>query len=100
MSDHGFGKTQTGSPISQADVEETARQISDKRYIVRAFVVRYDGKKCPANIVFQFDHISNYGMTHAQMIADIEAINVNGHRPHDTDIYIVLKEYAHGKYKK
>lgn len=105
MADHGFGKTQTGSPISDEETEETARQISEKKYIVRAWTVRHDSGKSAANIVFQFDHISLYKdangqpMTHDKMVAEIETINVNGHRPRNTDIYIVLKDFAKGKLK-
>lgn len=105
MADHGFGKTQTRSPISDLEIEETARQISEKKYIVRAWTVKHDSGKSAANILFQFDHISLYKdadeqpMTHDKMVAEIETIDVNGHRPHNTDICIVLEDFAKGKRK-
>jgi len=96
MPDHGFGKTLTGSPISDEDLEETVRQISALDYIARAWVVKHVLGGSAANINFQFKHISKYDKTHAQMVAEIEAIVVNGHSPHNTDIYVKQKAFVEG----
>jgi len=84
------------SKISEEEIIEIARQISELKPIIRSHVVQHvvRDKAVGYDIIFEFDHLRKHGMTCTDLLKELKKIRVGKHQITDsTDFWIVQSSY-------
>jgi len=108
MTSHGFGGVRVSSEITDEEIAKIAEQISkDVRGIIRAHFIKphivegYVFEGLNYNVMFEFAHLKDLGMTPEELLNEISKIaEANGKHVHETAFWIIQHSFQKGKRKE